>query len=87
MSNLPYLFNIIERCLAARLSAHLSEHNLSEPYLSACKPNHNVETALLCVQNDILKAMVNKKFTILVLFDVSAAFDTVDHRVQLRRLS
>ena len=59
VSNLPYLFNIIERVVAARLSAHLSENNLSEPYQSAFKPNHSVETVLLCVQNDILKAMDN----------------------------
>ena len=87
MSNLPYLSKIIERVVAARLSAHMSEHNLSEPYQSAYKPNHSVETALLCVQNDILKAVDNKKITILVLLDLSAAFDTVDHKVLLRRLS
>ena len=53
----------IQRVKAGRLqievSAHLSEHNLSEPCQSAYKRNHSVETALLCVQNDILKAMDN----------------------------
>ena len=87
MSYLPYLSKIIERVVAARLSAHMSEHNLSEPYLSAYKPNHNIETALLCVQNDILKAMDNQKVNILVLLDLSAAFDTIDHKVLLRKLS
>ena len=87
VSNLPYLSQIMKRFVAARLSTHMSEHNLSEPYQSAHKPNHSVETALLCVQNDILKAMVNQTVTILVLLDLSAAFDTVDHKVLLRRLS
>ena len=87
MSNLPYLSKIIERVVAARLSVHMSEHNFSEPYQSVYKPNHSIETALLCAQNDILKAMDNKKFTILGLRDLSAAFDTVDHKVLLRRLS
>ena len=41
----------------------MSEHNLGEPYQSADKHNHSVETALLCVQNDILKAMDNQKVT------------------------
>ena len=87
LSNLPCLSKIIERVVAARLSAHMSEHNFSEPYQSAYEPNHSVETALLCVQNDIVKAMDTQKVTILVLLDLSAAFDTVDHKVLLRRLS
>ena len=47
VSNLPHLSKIIERVVAARLSAHVSEHNLGEPYQSAHKPNHSVETALI----------------------------------------
>ena len=66
--------------ITARLSAHTSEHTLSEPYQSAYKHNHSVETALSCVQNDILKAADNQKVTNLVLLDLSTAFDTVDHK-------
>ena len=47
------------------------------------------ETAItpwLKVQNDILLAMDRQHVTLLVLLDLSAAFDTVDHRVLLRRL-
>ena len=40
----------------------------------------------LKVQNDILLAMDRQHVTLLVLLDLSAAFDTVDHRVLLRRL-
>ena len=39
------------------------------------------------MQSDILKAINNQNVTILVLLDLSAAFDTVDHKVLLRRLS
>ncbi|KAI0225341.1 hypothetical protein LSAT2_023829, partial [Lamellibrachia satsuma] len=62
---LPYLSKLIERVVVAKLSAHMSEHNLRTPYQSAYKPNNSVETALLCVQNDILKAMDNQKVNIL----------------------
>ena len=51
----------------------------------------NLITALrrpfLYVQNDILKAMDKQKVTILMPLHLSAAFDTVDHKVLLRRLS
>ena len=65
----------------------MSEHILSEPYHCTYKPNHSVETNLLRMQNDILKAIDNRKVTILVLLDLSAAFDTVDHTILLHRLS
>ena len=88
VSNLSYLSKTIERVVAARLSAHMSECNLCVPnHQSAYKPNHSVETALVCVQNDILRAMDNQNIVIMLLLDLSAAFDTVDHNVMLQRLT
>ena len=87
MSNLPYLSKTIERVVAARLSAHMSKYNLCEHNQSAYKPNHSVEMALVCEQNDILRAMDNQNIVIMLLLDLSAAFGTVDHNVILRRLS
>ena len=87
VSNLPYLSKTIERVVAARLSAHMPECNLCVPNQSAYKPNHSVETALVCVQNDILRAMDNQNIVIMLLLDFSAAFDTVDHNVMLHRLT
>ena len=87
VSNLPYLSKTIERVVTARLSAHMSECNLCVPNQSAYKPNHSVETALVCVQNDILRSMDNQNIVIMLLLDLSAAFDTVDHTVMLHRLS
>ena len=63
------------------------ECNLCVPNQSAYKPNHSAETALVCVQNDILRAMDNQNIVIMLLLDLSAAFDTVDHNVMLPRLS
>ena len=44
------------------------------------------ETALLKVQNDILMSMDNKEVTLLVLLDLSAAFDTIEHSILLNIL-
>ena len=44
------------------------------------------ETALLKVQNDILMSMDNTELTLLVLLDLSAAFDTIEHSVLLNIL-
>ncbi len=45
-----------------------------------------METALLRVENDVFTAMDNGQIVALVLLDLSAAFDTVDHTISLKRL-
>ena len=52
---------------------------------SAYRKSHGTETALIKVQNDILMNM-DRQVTLLVLLDLSAAFDTMDHQVLLNRL-
>ena len=46
-----------------------------------------METALVKVTNDILLNMNSQRVTPLVLLDLSAAFDTVDHAILLKRLT
>ena len=53
---------------------------------SAYRGNHSTETALLKVKNDILLNMNKQHVTLLVLLDLSAVFDTVDHVIILRAL-
>ena len=47
---------------------------------------HSTETALLKVKSDFLQYVDNKKTVLLVLLDMSAAFDTVDHPILIQRL-
>ena len=86
VSNIAFLGKIIERVVLTRLSQHLESNGLNELYQSAYKPNHSTESTLLRVQNDILTALDDKKCIVLVLLDLSAAFDTIDHEVLLSRL-
>ena len=79
VSNLPYISKIIERVVAAQLNKHMSENNLYEVFQSAYKKSHSNETARTHVQNDILRSLDEKKCVLLVLLDLSSAFDTVDH--------
>ena len=86
VSNLPYISKIVEKVVDARLQKHLQDNQLYEPMQSAYRPAHSTETALVRVTNDLLCTIDNQQAVILILLDLSAAFDTVDHNILLQRL-
>lgn len=86
VSNLSFVSKILEKVVAKRLVSHIRNAGLSNSSQSAYKKFHSTETALLKIQSDILTAMDEGKVTALVLLDLSAAFDTIDHSVLLSRL-
>ena len=61
-------------------------NGLHEPLQLAYKAGHSTETALLRVHNDVFANMDNYSATVLVLLDLSAAFDTIDHSVLFDRM-
>ena len=86
ISNLSFLSKFIERVIAARLSLHLLSHNLMSKLQSAYRKFHSSETALFYVPNDILALLDAGHSTALLLLDLSAAFDTIDHSILTHRL-
>ena len=87
VSNLSLLSKLVEKAVAVQLTNYIVSHHLDEKLQSAYKVFHSTETALVKVQNDILRAVDSNKSIILLLLDLSAAFDTVDHAILLSRLS
>ena len=86
VSNLSFLSKLIERIVCVQLVDHLKQNNLYEVLQSAYRQQHSTETALLRVQNDLLQAVDKHGGAILVLLDLSAAFDTIDHSKLLETL-
>ena len=86
VANLTFLSKTLERVVASRLLSHLTANNLHGPFQSAYRPCHSTETALIRVQNDILTSLDKGNMVILVLLDLSAAFDTIDHNILLTRM-
>ena len=84
---LIFIPKILERIVAKQISGHLNSHGLSNIWQSAYKPAHSTESALLCVKNDLHLNAASGSPSALVLLDLSAAFDTIDHNILLKRLS
>jgi hypothetical protein len=86
VSNLSYVSKLIEKVAVKRLNAHMTSNCLHEPLQSAYRQNHSTETALVKVYNDLLRSVDDKKCVMIVLLDLSAAFDTVDHAILFKRM-
>jgi len=86
ISNLPVLSKVLERLVAKQLLSHLDEFKLLPDLQSAYRAYHSTETAVLKVLSDILTAVDNGDLAMLALLDLSAAFDSVNQRILLRRL-
>ena len=86
VSNLSFLSKLIEKAVLSQINEHMIQNSLHTPVQSAYRSGHSTETALLAVQNDILCHLDSGRGVILVLLDLSAAFDTIDHNILMSRL-
>ena len=72
--------------MVLQITSYLAENNLCSKMQSAYKKNHSTETVILRVFNDINHAIDNQMEVVLILLDLSAAFDTIDHKILIERL-
>lgn len=84
VSNLQFLGKLIERIVDSRLEEHMDLNDLHCLNQYGYKKNHSTELLLLKIVNELLRSCDLKIPTLLMLLDLSAAFDTVD---QLKMLS
>ena len=76
----------MEKVVASRLNSYLNQKDIFPKFQSAYRHKHSTETALTRVQNDIIELTAKKQHVILVLLDLSAAFDTIDKDILCHRL-
>ena len=78
-----FLSKFLEKCVLEQIKDHINNFECLPWFQSAYREFHSVETALCRVHNDLCKAISQSECSILILLDLSAAFDTIDRKLLL----
>ena len=81
ISNLSFVSKFLERLVDRQLGDHFDAHELLPITQSAYRAKHSTETALVKVHSNIVNAIDQGHVVALVMLDLTAAFDTVDHGI------
>ena len=87
VANVSFLSKVVERVVADQLQELLDETNTLDPFQSGFRPRYGTETAVVALMDDLMREADGGNMSLLVLLDISAAFDTIDHGILLGRLS
>jgi hypothetical protein len=79
VTNLVFIGKLIERVVDIRLQEQLDMNKLNIKNEYGYKTGHSTEMLLVWVTNNLLEACDKNMASVVLLLDLSAAFDTVDH--------
>ena len=86
VNNIPFISKVAEKKVLEQFNEFSSLNWASSSYQLAHKSGHSCETSFLKIINDILWTMERTEITALVMTDLSAAFNKVDHEILLQIL-
>ncbi|KAF7238001.1 RNA-directed DNA polymerase from mobile element jockey, partial [Varanus komodoensis] len=79
VANIPFLGKVLERVVAGQLQALLDETDYLDPFQSGFRPWYGTESTLVALYDDLCREKDRGSASLLVLLDLSVAFDTIDH--------
>ncbi len=86
ISKLPFLVKVLEKSAFNQLQSFLDQIVDLEVFQSGFKTKHSTESTLLRVLNYIVLFSDSGHSVVLLLLDLTAAFNTIDHEVLISRL-
>jgi hypothetical protein len=86
VSNIHFIGKIMEKVVVQQLNDHITHHHLYDDLQSAYRKGASTETAMLYIKTEAERILDAGDAVLMVLLDLSAAFDTIDHVILIRRL-
>ena len=83
VSNLPFISKLVEQAILMQFYKHCREHHLLPDFQSAYRKGYSTKTSLKKITNNIFWSTERKEVTAVIVLNMSAAFDTVDHDLLL----
>ena len=82
----PILSKVLERAVFLQIVEYMELNDLYHPSHHGYRASHNTCTALLELYDCLVDALERGELTGVMLIDLSAAFDCVDHQLLLRKM-
>uniref|UniRef100_A0A8D2JHL2 Reverse transcriptase domain-containing protein n=1 Tax=Varanus komodoensis TaxID=61221 RepID=A0A8D2JHL2_VARKO len=87
VANILFLGKVLKQVVAGQLQALLDETDYLDPFQSGFRPGYSTESALVALYDDLCREKDRGSASLLVLLDLSVAFNTIDHGILLDRLA
>ena len=86
ISVLSFFSKVFERIVYDYLFDFICTNNILYDYQFGFRPGHSTQQAIITLIDKITKSLDNGDIVISLFIDLKKAFDTVDHRILLRKL-
>ena len=86
ISQLTIIAKLLEKVVYQQLINYIETNDLLDIYQSAYRPFHSTETAIINVLDNVMLMLDDNYPVQMLMLDLSAAFDTLDHTIMKNRL-
>ncbi len=86
ISNIIFIGKIIEKVFSNQLNNYFNSYGYLDNFQSGFRAYHSTKMVFIKIINDNRFNSDSGKISVLVLLDLTVAFDTVDHNILLERL-
>ena len=87
ISLLPLFSKLFEKIIAKRMTTYFERNEIMTNHQFGFRKSYSTELAAIKLYDVLLKNLDEKKITCTIFLDLAKAFDSVNHKILLRKLN